>query len=213
MEALSGVASGMAVTSLSIQLVQSIGTIKAFIRGVRGASKELERLAELLDRLNALLGDVRDIMERQMVLQDQHFPPPSMMIYNSLKSCEISLQSLHNVVKKYTVAHGRNASGLKRLKGDIKFGFKTKDIADFEARIQRDIDYLHAALGLNNTSILYVLSKWLLHHTNILENCCTPSTTSKSVRYFNKVLTYLPSTWSRSECRRSLDLSRRISIV
>jgi hypothetical protein len=62
MEALSGVASGMAVASLSIQLVQLIGTIKAFIRDVRGAPEELERLAELLDRLNALLEDTRDAM-------------------------------------------------------------------------------------------------------------------------------------------------------
>jgi len=91
MEALSGVASGMAVASLSIQLVQSIGTIKAFIRDVRGAPKELERLAELLDRLNALLEDTRNVMEWQTSLQGQHFPAPSMTIFNCLKSCETSL--------------------------------------------------------------------------------------------------------------------------
>jgi hypothetical protein len=31
----------------------------------------------------------------------------------------------------------------KRLKEDIKFAFKTKDIADFEMRIQMDINHLH----------------------------------------------------------------------
>jgi hypothetical protein len=54
----------MAVASLSIQLVQSIGAIKTFIRNVKGAPEELERLVDLLERLAALLEDVRDVMER-----------------------------------------------------------------------------------------------------------------------------------------------------
>jgi hypothetical protein len=51
MEALSGVASGVAIASLSTQLVQSIGTIKTFIRNVKDAPKELDRLVDLLGRL------------------------------------------------------------------------------------------------------------------------------------------------------------------
>jgi hypothetical protein len=42
----------------------------------------------------------------------------------------------------------------ERLKEDIKFAFKTKDIADFEMRIQMDINHLHTSLGLNMTSTL-----------------------------------------------------------
>lgn len=61
MEALSGAASGMAVISLSIQLIQSVDKIRTFIRNVKGASAELERLAELLARLAAVLDDVRNL--------------------------------------------------------------------------------------------------------------------------------------------------------
>lgn len=147
------VASGMAVASLSIQLIQSVRTIKAFIRDVKGASKELERLAELLDRLNALLEDVRAMMERQIALQGHHFPTPSMTISSCLKSSETSLQLLQEVVEKYKKSSG-SGTAMSKLRDDIKFGFKTKDIASFETRIQRDIDYLHAALGLNSTNIL-----------------------------------------------------------
>jgi len=154
MEALSGVASGMAVASLSIQLIQSVGTIKAFIRDVKGASKELDRLSELLDRLNSLLQDIRDVMERQTSLQGQHFPGPSMTIFDCLKSCESSLQLLQGIVKGYARAPGSKASNIMKLKDDITFGFKTKEVAGVEDRIQRDIDYLHAALGLNSTNIL-----------------------------------------------------------
>jgi hypothetical protein len=154
MDGLSGVASGMAVASLVVQLLQSVGTIRAFIRDVKGASKELDRLAELLDRLRALLEDVRDVMERQTALQGQHFPAPSNTIFSSLKSCEESLRVLDMAVEKYTRTQGGNISAVARLKQDVKFGFKTKDIAGFEARIQKEIEYLHAALGLNTTSIL-----------------------------------------------------------
>ncbi|KAL5118033.1 hypothetical protein ACEQ8H_004019 [Pleosporales sp. CAS-2024a] len=154
MEVLSAAASGMAVVSLSMQLLQTIGTILAFLRDVKGAAKELERLAALLDRLNSLVENVRDVMERQTSLQGQHFPAPLPMIFEALKSCEASLEALSVVVKKYKKSHGGNGAALAKLKDDIKFGFKTKDIDAFETRIQREIDHLHAALGLNSTSIL-----------------------------------------------------------
>lgn len=61
MEPLSGIASGMAVVSLSLQLIQSVDTIRTFIRNVKEAEKELERLASLLTRLAAILEDTRNL--------------------------------------------------------------------------------------------------------------------------------------------------------
>jgi hypothetical protein len=157
MEALSGAASGIAVVSLVIQLLQSVGTIKSFVRDVKGASKELERLLHLLDRLSALLDDVRNTMEQQTSLQGQHFPAPSMTIFNCLKGCEDSLACLDSIIDKYRRSQNGNFSALStmsKFKDDIKLGFKKKDISEFELRIQREIDYLHTALGLNTTNIL-----------------------------------------------------------
>ena len=68
MEALSGVASGMAVGSLSIQLIESVSKIRAFIKNVKGAPVELERLEELLARLAAVLQDVRSLYVRSFVV-------------------------------------------------------------------------------------------------------------------------------------------------
>lgn len=167
MEVVSGVASGIAITSLSIQLLQTIGTIRTFIRDLKGASKELERLAALLDRLNAFLENVRAIMERQTSLQGQHFPAPSQVIFDALKSCETSLESLYSIIKKYQGAHNGSVSAVVKLKDDIKFGFKKKDIAGFEVRIQREINYIYAALSLNSTSILYVAYIFSLQYTNV----------------------------------------------
>ena len=154
MEALSGVASGMAVASLSIQLIESIVKIKTFVRNVKDAPKELERLVELLERLGALLEDVRNLMERQSSLQGQHFPAPSMTVFKCLQSCEQTLQPLHNIVEKLDASQPQVHSMMAKLKHDVKLGLKAKDIAAFEMRIDQEINYLHAALGMNSTTIL-----------------------------------------------------------
>jgi len=134
MDPLSGVASVFAVASLALQLIQTVDTVKTFVKDVKGASKELERLAELLDRLGALLQDVRELMERQTSLE--HFPVPSNTIFACLKSCETSLGLLEDVVKKYGKVRGSNPSAVKRWKDDLKLAFEAKDIATFELRIQ-----------------------------------------------------------------------------
>jgi hypothetical protein len=156
MEVLSGVASGMAVVSLTVQLLQSTNTIKTFLRDVRGASKELERLSELLDCLSALLADVHDVMERQTSLQ--HCPLPPQTIFDCLRSCESSLGLLEDIAKKYGRKQGGNASTMRKLRHDIKFSFKTQDISGIEARIQRDINSLNTALGTNATNIQYAVT-------------------------------------------------------
>jgi DNA repair ATPase RecN len=160
MEALSGVASGMAVVSLTVQLLQSANAIKTFVRSVQNASKELERLVELLDCLSALLTDVRNIMERQASLQ--HCPLPPQTISDCLESCESSLGLLEEIAKRYERRQEAKASTMRKLKDDIKFSFKMQDITGLENRIQRDINNLNTALGTNATNIQYVVP-WPIH--------------------------------------------------
>ncbi|KAH7552477.1 hypothetical protein BM1_08428 [Bipolaris maydis] len=166
MEALSGVASGMAVASLSIQLIDSIATIKTFIRNVRDAQQELERLVDLLERLEALLEDVRALMERQTLLQAEHFPIPSMTISKCLKSCEKMLEPFHAMVDKYTPATVKVGTRMDKLKTGLRFSLKAKDVKDFETRIEREIGFLHASLGANCGAILMQLGPALLKNQN-----------------------------------------------
>jgi hypothetical protein len=98
MEVLSGVASGMAVVSLTVQLLQSANAIKTFIRDVKSASKELERLSDQLECLSALLTNVHDVVKRQTSLQ--HCPLPSPTISDCLKSCQSSFGLLEDIAKK-----------------------------------------------------------------------------------------------------------------
>jgi hypothetical protein len=70
MEALSGAASGIAVVSLAIQLIQSVALVREFVHDVKGASKELDRLVARLELLNALLENARKILEQQLSLSE-----------------------------------------------------------------------------------------------------------------------------------------------
>jgi hypothetical protein len=163
MEVLSSVASGMAVVSLTVQLLKSANTIKTLIRDVEGASKELQRISELLECLSALLADVRDVMERQTSLQ--HCPLPPQTIFDCLKSCQSSLGLLEEIARTYKRRRGGSALAIRNLKDDIRFGFKTQDITNIEARIQRDINGLNIALGTNTTNIQYEI-QWLFHDSS-----------------------------------------------
>jgi hypothetical protein len=154
MEALSGAASGIAVVSLTIQLIQSVALVREFIQDVKGASKELRRLVAKLELLNALLEDVQKALEQQSSLQEMHFPAPSMAIFKCLQDCDKSIQPLVDVVKKLSLPQPQSSSSTARLKSEIKLGLKTKEITNLETRIQHDIDLLTTSLSLNQNSIL-----------------------------------------------------------
>ncbi|EUC50361.1 hypothetical protein COCMIDRAFT_1080 [Bipolaris oryzae ATCC 44560] len=166
MEALSGVASGMAVVSLSIQLIDSIDTIKTFVRKVKDAQQELERLVDLLERLEALLKDVHNLMKRQTSLQAEHFPIPSMTIFKCLESCEKTLEPLHTIIDKYAPATSKGGTRMEKLKTGLRFSLKAKDVKDFETRIERETVFLHASLGANCGAILMQLGPALLKNQN-----------------------------------------------
>jgi hypothetical protein len=154
MEALSGAASGIAVVSLTIQLIQSVALVREFIKDVKGASKELHRLVGKLELLNALLEDAQKVLEQQSSLQEMHFPAPSMAIFKCLQDCEKSIQPLVDIVKKLTLPHSQSTSSTATLKSEIKLGLKTKEITIFEIRIQHDIDLLTNSLSINQSGIL-----------------------------------------------------------
>jgi hypothetical protein len=153
MEPLSCTASVFAVASLAVQLLQSVDNARAFIRNFKSASRELQRLSYLLERLRALLQDVRDVIKRQASLQ--HFPLPSNTIYSCLRSCKTSLLLVEDEVKGYDSGQLSNrTSCVKKLHLDVKFGFKARNIAHLETRLQQDINDLNTALGMNTVSIL-----------------------------------------------------------
>jgi hypothetical protein len=55
MDLLSGTVSGMAVISLSLQLIKSVHAVHAFIQHTKDVQKELARLADVLERFGSIL--------------------------------------------------------------------------------------------------------------------------------------------------------------
>ncbi|KAH5188329.1 hypothetical protein HBI82_111240 [Parastagonospora nodorum] len=166
MDTFSTAASGVAFASLLVRLLQSVGTVKTLVRDFKGASKELERLDELLERLCALLQDVDIIVGHQKSLP--HFPLPSDTLFACLKSCETSLNKLEDITTRYNKRWNKEPSALERVKGDFRLALRTQDIAMIEARIQRDVNNLHAALGINTTNILTTVLPILLTNKDSL---------------------------------------------
>jgi hypothetical protein len=147
-------ASAIGIVSLSLQLIETIKKIKNFIRDVKDASKELSRLEDLLERLGALIQDIRAVMEKQKSLPNQHIPAPSTSVFFSLKACEKSLEPLLEIVNKFQDSRVHGNSTVARLKSDIRLGLKTKVILEFETRVQHEMNYLQIALLTNVTNIV-----------------------------------------------------------
>lgn len=145
---------GLAIASLSIQLIDSISAIKTFIQNVKDAPKESQRIVDLLERLGDLIEGVRDMTEQQTMLRGHQLPAPSPIIFRCLKSCETTLQPLQDLADKYQRSQAQKSSPITKLKGDLKLAWKAKDIVAMETRIQQEIQYLTSTLVLNSTSIL-----------------------------------------------------------
>jgi hypothetical protein len=151
MELLSGAASGIAVVSLTLQLIQSANTISTFVRRVKDAPKELLRLADLLEQLSTLLEDVRQLLERQSALE-QHFQAPSGTICMCIQSCTTRLAPLENIITMYQKLLPHEQLSMTRWKHNLEFGIKGKDIAGLENHLSHEISRLATALVVNNST-------------------------------------------------------------
>ena len=63
MDGLSAAASGIAVASLAIQLVDSVREIRRFFRTLKDAPEELHRLLDLLEHMELMLDKIGKLVE------------------------------------------------------------------------------------------------------------------------------------------------------
>jgi 3'-phosphoadenosine 5'-phosphosulfate sulfotransferase (PAPS reductase)/FAD synthetase len=143
-------ASGIAVASIAIQLLDSTSTIRTFIYRVKDASQELLRVANLLDRLDGILQVVVDPLDQQASLQDQLFPIPK-SLSRCLQRCKESLVPLQETVDKYSKNQASNR--LRRLQADVRAALRADDLRSLENRLQQEIDIMSLALVANSTRV------------------------------------------------------------
>lgn len=148
MDVFSAAASGIAVLSLSIQLIESVDSIHSFIKAFKAAPTEIERLIRILGQLRTLLEDVKDVFEHQASLQ--WLPAIPAAVLGCLKECENCLLPLQKLISKY---HGSLKSSKLKTWAWVRLGLKAKDIMGYETRIQQAIVTLSAAMTVNCTRI------------------------------------------------------------
>jgi hypothetical protein len=148
MEGLSAAASGIAVASLTIQLVESVRKIQRFLRHVSEAPRELQRLLDLLEQLELILENIGMIMNKQQ----RHHGGPDVVtsVWKSMKMCESKLSMLEKVVeaaKKATESKNRAARSL----ASFRLACKKRDVEEFEVHLQQAISVLDLTMTMNLT--------------------------------------------------------------
>lgn len=150
MDGLSAAASGTAIVSFAIQLVDSVREIKRFLRNISEAPKELKRLIDLLQQLELILENIGALVERQKQHSGQADIDMSASILKAMKTCESKLEMLENVVeaaKKSSTA----ANKVARTFGSFKLACKTRDVEEFEKQLHNTISLLNLAMTTNLT--------------------------------------------------------------
>lgn len=145
------VASGFAVASLAIQLLDSTSMIKKFVRSVKDAPQERIRVVSLLDRLSGLFQSIANTLNQQASMPDHLVPAPG-AIAKCLHSCEEGLEPLQKMADKHIKLQAANR--LRRLRTAVRATLKADDLRNLEMRLHQEITGLVAALEINNTSLV-----------------------------------------------------------
>jgi cob(I)alamin adenosyltransferase len=150
MDPFSAAASGIAVVSLAIQLVDSVREIQRFLRNVSEAPKELKRLLDLLEHLELILENIGAQMAKQQRNSIDLDDTTITSVQKAMKMCEDKLLVLEGFVKRAKKAsEARNKA--TRAVGAFKLACKKKDIEEFESQLQQAIHVLNLTMTINLT--------------------------------------------------------------
>jgi Fungal N-terminal domain of STAND proteins len=150
MDGLSAAASGIAVVSLAIQLVDSVREIRRFLRNVSEAPKELRRLIDMLEQLELVLENIGALVERQKQQAAEADVDVSGSILKAMTTCESKLKMIEDVVevaKKNSSVTSKPA----RTFGSFRLACKRRDIEEFEGQLRDAISLLNLTMTVNLT--------------------------------------------------------------
>jgi hypothetical protein len=150
MDGLSAAASGIAVVSLAIQLVDAVREIRLFLRKVSNAPKELKRLIDLLEQLELILGNIGVLIKRQQKQSGHIDVDISPDIWRAISTCKNKVdmfKSTLETTKKASMATNRTT----RTLGSFRLAYKMRDIEEFEGQLQSAISLLNLVMTTNLT--------------------------------------------------------------
>ncbi|PMD18547.1 hypothetical protein NA56DRAFT_240309 [Hyaloscypha hepaticicola] len=141
MDGLSAAASGIAVASLAIQLVDSVREIRRFFRTLKDAPEELTRLLDLLEHMELMLDNIGKLVEPESDIS------PSML--KAIQTCEKALNKLAALIQK--VKRDSSAqSPLKKSLGFFKLACKKEEVEEIERQLDRAVSNLNMVMTTLN---------------------------------------------------------------
>ncbi len=145
-----GVSGVLAMASFSIQLVETVQKARKFLKEVRTASEELERLVDALDQFESLLIAANGIVERQNKIGS--LSGAVNVIDNALLRCRTTVEKLDtsvNAIKAHfnVQGHGRKAWA------SFKAVAKKEEVKNLLRQVQENMTNLQTALLLNTSCL------------------------------------------------------------
>jgi hypothetical protein len=137
MDGLSAAASGIAVVSLAIQLVDSVREIHRFFRTLKDAPEELGRLLDLLEHMELMLENIGKLVD-----PDSDISPN---VLKAIQTCERALSKLGALIQKVK-RNSRAESPLKRSLGFFRLVCKKEEIEEIERQLDRAASNLNMVM-------------------------------------------------------------------
>ncbi|KAK4220807.1 hypothetical protein QBC38DRAFT_163141 [Podospora fimiseda] len=144
-----GAASVIAV----IQLVERVGTLcSKYIKAVKNAKSDIERLQGELDRLRIILKDADELLQGPNAARLQ----TSQRFNGKLKECSLELNNLENKLKLKldTGKQGKFMTRLRLHASKLKWPFESEDVNGLTRSLKRFQDELSASLNVDQTRLL-----------------------------------------------------------
>ncbi|KAI9885682.1 MAG: hypothetical protein M1823_002498 [Watsoniomyces obsoletus] len=145
-------AAGIAVVWLTLQLAHIVRKNYEFLRSVKGAPKELDRLVDLLADLDCMLEDAKSVLEEQK-RGDISLPAPSPNLHRKLQRCEDALVPLEALVEKLRAALQKPNATVSKAWAAVLLAVKKKDVETMEERLHRSLMALQTSFIMNSSRI------------------------------------------------------------
>ncbi|KAI1172832.1 ankyrin [Nemania sp. FL0916] len=149
MEPLSTIASGFAVVSLALQLVDSAYSIKAFFDAIQDAPAEVSRLKNRITQLHTTAKSIVSLLKHQRRLPgwDSQI---SDNICSSLETCLETLGLIRDVLKIAEKVDSGQNSAISRHWVQIRLAHKKEKLEEFERQLDQAMTSLNTNLLSNS---------------------------------------------------------------
>ena len=149
----------IAVVSLGIQLAESVQKIRKFLRGVKEAPEELQRLIAKIDMLHGIFNRVNALIEQQRGMPSHHGLIP--LFEGALQTCARSVNRLESEIAR---VQGSSDDGRKALDDRPKKSMRKhhalravlrkETVDDLCSVVDESLREMSLVLHLNSTELL-----------------------------------------------------------